>query len=183
MPKQTQKITPGDAFTPEELRTNPKLLLGYGRVSNVRTSSSNAITGGGGGGAGGGGGGSGTVITISTAEGEDWKMHYPAHEPGLSFGSRVRVFGRVAKGWVSGGRVEVTAVDEGREEEVIRIGEVIPLKAYSEVVGNTPNPTGTTTTTTTTTAATAAAIKMGILVCIKSVLCLPPSPFPSLSLS
>jgi len=175
MSKKTQKITPGDAFTPEELRTISKLLLGHGRVSNVRASSSNATTGGGGGGAGGGG----TVITISTAEGEDWKMHYPAHEPGLSFGSRVRVFGRVANGWVSGGRVEIT-VDEGGGSGEVKIREVIPLKAYSEVVNNTLNPSGTTTA--------AAAATMGILVCIKSVSCLPPhslthSPSPSLPLN
>ncbi|PUU75563.1 hypothetical protein B9Z19DRAFT_1153146 [Tuber borchii] len=178
MSKQTQKITPGDAFTPEESRTSSKLLLGYGRVSNVRTSSSNTTIGGGGGGGGGAGGsgGGGTVITISTAKGEDWKMHYPIHEPSLSFGSRVKVFGRVVNGWVSGGRVEITVDDEGgveEEEEEVRIKEVIPLKAYSEVVGiNTPHPTGTTNTTTT--AAAAAAATMGILVCIKSVLM--PSP-------
>ena len=186
MSKQTQKIIPGDAFTPEESRTSSKLLLGYGRVSNVRTSSNTTIGGGGGGGGGAGGsgnGGSGTVITISTAKGEDWKMHYPIHEPSLSFGSRVRVFGKVVNGWVSGGRVEIT-VDEGgvvveKEEEEVRIREVIPLKAYSEVVGiNTPHPTGTTTTTTAAAAAVVAAT-MGILVCIKSVFIpslLPPTP-------
>ena len=188
MPKQTQKITPGDAFTPEESRTSSKLLLGYGRVSNVRTSSSNTTTGGGGGGGGGGAGGSGnggsgTVITISTAKGEDWKMHYPVHEPCLSFGSRVRVFGKVVNGWVSGGRVEITVDEEGgveKEEEEVRIKEVIPLKAYSEVVGiNTPHPTGTTTTTTTP-AVSAAATTMGILVCIKFVFIpFPPTPLRS----
>lgn len=140
----------------------------------------------------GGSGVSGTVITISTAKGEDWKMHYPIHEPCLSFGSRVKVFGRVVNGWVSGGRVEITVdddeggvvVEKEEGEEEVRIGEVIPLKAYSEVVGiNTPHPTGTTTTTAA--AGAVAVATMGILVCIKSVFMpspFPPYPLPSLPL-
>ena len=119
------------------------------------------------------------MITISTAKGEDWKMHYSIHEPSLSFGSKVRVFGKVVNGWVSGGRVEITVDEEGgvEKEEEVKIKEVIPLKAYSEVVGiNTPHPTGTTTTTTT--AAAAVAATMGILVCIKSVFIPFPLPLP-----
>ncbi|KAG0638578.1 hypothetical protein HOY80DRAFT_966891 [Tuber brumale] len=152
MPKQTQKIIPGDSFTPEGLRASSKPLLGHGRVSNVRTSSPIATTGG----CAGGSGGGGTVITISTAGGEHWKMHYSVHDPGLSLGSGVRVFGKVANGWVSGGRLEIVA-DAGEAEEV-GIGEVIPLKAYSEGAGNTPTSTNTTT----------AVAAVGILVCIKS---------------
>ncbi|RPA97541.1 hypothetical protein L873DRAFT_1809597 [Choiromyces venosus 120613-1] len=82
-------------------------------------------------------------------------MHYTGNEPGLSFGSVVSVFGRVANGWISGGRVEIA--EAGEVGEGVEIGEVIPLKAYSAGVGNTP----TSTTTTTATA-------VGILVCIKS---------------
>ncbi|KAG0138047.1 hypothetical protein HOY82DRAFT_286345 [Tuber indicum] len=149
MPKQSQKIIPGDSFTSEGLQASSKPLLWYGRVSNVRTSSSIATTSGGAGGSGGGG----TVITISTAGGEHWKMHYPAHEPGLSLGGRVRVFGRVASGWVSGGRLEIVA-DAG-EPEVVGFREVIPLEAYSEGVGHTPTSTNMTAA-------------VGVLVCIKS---------------
>ncbi|CUS15147.1 unnamed protein product [Tuber aestivum] len=144
MPKQSPKTTPGDAFTPKELQASPKLPLGHGRISNVRAPSLVATAGGGGGSAG-RSGGSGTVITISTTEGEYWKMHYPVHEPALSFGSGVRVFGRVANGWISGGRVEIVA-DAGEVEEV-GIGEVIPLKAYSEGVCNTGTPTSTSAAT------------------------------------